>query len=113
MTQHMRFAPPLMVDPPTAQLLQDLRLAAHRHPASPFTIYAQPETAARRERQIEQFDAKLVTGYRIANDHAIVWFGAGHAPSYPIKPNNARNKSKSLVHDKKFSFVNPFSSTSR
>jgi hypothetical protein len=109
----MRFAPPLMVDPPTAQLLQDPGFASHGHPASPFPIYAQPERAASRERQIEQLDAKLVTGFKISNDHAIVRFGTGHAPSYLVKPNNARNKSRSPVHDKKFSSVNPISSNSR
>jgi hypothetical protein len=136
MTQPMRFAPPLMVDPPTAQLLQDPGFASHGHPASPFPIYAQPERAARRERQIEQLDAKLVTGFKISNDHAIVRFdslahsftlrasrlclglpvhsiGTGHAPSYLVKPNNARNKSRSPVHDKKFSAMHLITSNSR
>jgi hypothetical protein len=131
----MRFAQALMRHPPTAQLLEDPGLASHGHPASPFAIYAQPERAASRERQIKQFDAKLVTSFEIDNKLAIVRFdslahsftlrasrlclglpvhsiGTGHAPSYLAQTNNARNKSKSPVHDKTFSFVNPFSSIS-
>jgi hypothetical protein len=132
----MRFAHPLMRHPPTAQLLQDLGLASHGHPASPFAVYAQPERAAISERQIEQLDAKLFTGFKIGNDHAIVRFdslahsftlrasrlclglpvhsiGTGHAPSYLVKPNNARNKSRSPVHDKKFSAMHLITSNSR
>jgi hypothetical protein len=109
----MRFAHLLMRHPPTAQLLQDLGLATHRHPASPFPIYAHPKRAAGGERQIKQLDAKLDSSFKISNDQAVVRFRTGHAPSYVVNPNNARNKSKSPVHDKKFSFVNPFSSTSR
>jgi hypothetical protein len=90
----MRFAHPLMRHPPTAQLLQDPGLATHRHPASPFPIYAQPERAAGGERQIKQLDAKLVTGYKITKGQAVVRFGTGHAPSYLAKTNNARNRSK-------------------
>jgi hypothetical protein len=126
----MRFAHLLMRHPPTAQLLQDPGLATHRHPASPLPIYAHPERAAGGERQIKQLDAKLVTGYKISKDEAVVRFdslahsftlrasrlclglpvhsiGTGHAPSYLAKTNNARNKSKSPVHEHKILLRKP------
>ena len=101
----LRFAHPLMRHPPTAQLLQDPGLASHGHPASPFAIYAQPERAPRCERQINQLDAKLVTGFKIGNEQAIVRFGTGHAPFYGSKTNNARKKSRPSVHEQMHSPV--------
>jgi hypothetical protein len=97
-TQPMRFAQPLMDHPPTAQLLQDLGLAAHGHPASPFPIHAQPERATTRERQIKQLDAKLVTSFKISDDQAVVRFRTGLAPFYGPKKNNARKKLTAAVH---------------
>ena len=108
----MRFAHSLMRPLPRAQLLHDPGLASHGHPASPFAIYAQPERAATRERQVKQLDAKLLMSFKISNDHPVVRFRTGHAPSYLIKSNNARNESKSSVHGQMYSLVyNPGSNS--
>jgi hypothetical protein len=113
----MRFAHLLMPHPPTAQLLEDPGLASHGHPASSRAIHAQPERAASGERQIKELNVKLVTSFEISKGQAVVRFdslahsftlrasrlclglpvhsiGTGHAPSYLVNPNNAKNKSK-------------------
>ena len=45
-----------------------------RESGKPIPIYAHPERAAGGERQIKQLDAKLVTGYMISKDQAVVRF---------------------------------------
>jgi len=104
---------PLMRHPPMAQLLQDRGFARHRHPARPLTVYPQPENAPGGKRQIDQLDPELVLGLEISNDHAIMRFGAGHAPFYLPKAQNASKKSKQIVHATKFSAMHPIASNSR
>jgi hypothetical protein len=101
-----------MGHPPVAQLLQDPGLASHGQLARPFPVYTEPERASGGERQIDQLNPKLLRSLKVGNDHAVMRFGAGHAPFYRSKANNARTKAKRLVHEKKYSPVYEVTSTS-
>jgi hypothetical protein len=107
-----RLLPTLMRYPPGSQLPQDRRLASHRHLARPLSIDPQAETAPGSKRQIDQFDAQSLFRFKIANDHAVVGFGARHAPFYKPKHLKASDKSKIIVHNKKYTAVYTISSTS-
>ena len=67
-----------MRHPPMAQLLQDRRLARHRHSARPFTVYPQPENAPGGKRQIDQLGPELFLGLEVSNElrNNAVWGGA-------------------------------------
>ena len=101
-----------MKHPPGSQLPQDRRLASHRHLARPLSIDPQAETASGSKRQIDQFDVQSLFRFEIANDHAIVGFGARHAPFYKPKDLKASDESKIIVHNKKYAVVSTISSTS-
>jgi hypothetical protein len=101
-----------MRHPPGSQLPQNRRLAAHWHPASPLSIDPQAETAPGSKRQIDQFNAQSLFRFKIGNDHAVVGFGARHAPFYKPKHLKASDKSKIIVHNKKYTVVYNVSSTS-
>ena len=103
----MRSAHSLMQHPPAMQLSRGPGLAS-RHPPGSFAIYAHSERAAIGERQIERFDAQLVMGSMTTKDHGAGAVRAAHAPFYPVELKKARNKSKSPVPDKKFSYKTIF-----
>jgi hypothetical protein len=108
----MRSARPLMRHPAMTQLLQDPGLAPDRHFAGPFSVYPEAKRAPGGEGQIDQLDFELLSGLKVANDHAIVRFGTGHAPFYVPKAINASKKSMSNVHAEMYSLVYRISSTS-
>ena len=102
----------LMRHPPVAQLLQDPGLASYGQFARPFPVYPEPEGASGGEWQIDQLNPELLRSLKIGNDHAVMRFGAGHAPFYRSNVNNARAKAKPFVHEKKYSPVYEVTSTS-
>ena len=90
---------------------QDRCLAADGHLARPFPVYPQAKAASGSKRQIDQFDAQSLFGFEIGNDHAVVRFGARHTPFYKSNRQDASDKSKIIVHGKKYSAVHTIAST--
>jgi len=107
-----RLLPTSMRHPPGSQLPQNRRFASHRHLAGPLSIDPQAKTAPGSKRQIDQFDMQSLFRFEITNDHAMVGFGARHAPFYKPKRHKASDKSKIIVHNKKYTVVYTISSTS-